>query len=497
MGSAVPSLRKLPDFSVDRASRVALHEQLQQTLRRAIDEGALGPGERLPPIRELAAHLQLSRNTVRRALEQLLAAGRLEGSSESGFRVRVRDPQPPVFDQAAVIERIDSSRIAQPGAPRPLRPAFPDAARFPIEIWESLRAKVIRQQRAELFEESDAFGYAPLRDAIANRLRGARGVAATAAQVVITTGPEQALHLVAQTLVSPGDLVAVEEPGLYAAKAIFEHAGVRVAPLLVDEEGAIVPDARRQNPPAAIYTTPSNQFPLAVKLSDARRAALLEFARITGRCIIEADWDAELNYNGARASLQGSDQHGRVIYAGAFHQTLLPSLHIGYLIVPERLRESFAKTAALIGAKPPILDQATLERFLRDGHFDEHLRGMNALYYRRLQTLAESMDSELDEFIDFEPPEAGLHAIGWLKRGVDEQLVASCAARAGIEAPLLSQFGRTALLRPGIVFGFAPFSEKQIRRAVGHLRRALEAAIRPGIVRRLLNSSAAPIRSAA
>jgi hypothetical protein len=74
--------------------------------------------------------------------------------------------------------------------------------------------------------------------------------------------------------------------------------------------------------------------------------------------------------------------------------------------------------------------------------------------------------------------------------------VACFAARAGIEAPLLSRFGRTALLRPGIVFGFAPFSEKQIRRAVRRLRRALEAAIRPGIIRRLLNSSATPIRSA-
>jgi GntR family transcriptional regulator / MocR family aminotransferase len=476
MGPAAAPVRTMPDVPLDRASGVALHEQLQQALLRAMENGTLAPGERLPAIRELAAELRLSRNTVKRALQELGAAGHLEGSTECGFRVGVRAASQPVFDRTAAIERIDRSRMGPSGAPRPLRPALPDVNEFPIRIWEALRAEVIQHKRAELFQPSDPFGYLPLREAIAERLRGARAVRATAEQVIITTGPEQALHLAAQTLVSPGDLVAVEEPGLYAAKSVFEHAGARVAPLLVDEEGAIVPDARRQNPPVAIYATPSNQFPLGVKLSEPRRAALLEYAASTGTWIFEADSDAEFSYSGARASLQGADEHGKVVYLGAFHQTLWPSLQIGYLIVPEEVRERFAKTAAVVGATPSAIDQATLERFLRDGHFDEHVRRMNALYYGRLRTLAESVDSQLGDFIDFEPAEAGLHAVGWLKRGVDEQVVADCATRAGIEVPLLSQFGRTALLRPGVLFGFAAFSEKQIRRAVGKLRRRLEGA---------------------
>lgn len=493
MASAPAPIRKLPDLSVDRASRVPLHEQLQHAFRQAIAQRALTPGERLPAMRELAAQLQLSRNTIKRALEELLRAGHLEGSTESGFQVcAAPSAQQPTFDRPAAIERIDLDRLTTAsGTPRPLRPALPDTNEFPIALWETLRTQVLTRGRAQLLQDSDPFGYRPLREAIANRLRGARGVEATAGQVILTTGPEHALHLTAQTLLSAGDLVAVEEPGLYAAKALFEHSGVRIAPLLVDEEGAIVPDARRQHPPAAIYVTPANQFPLAIKLSEARRAALLEFARATACWIVEVDSDAEFGYGQAQPpSLQGADRHGRVIYLGAFHQTLFPSLQIGYLIVPEAQRDRFTKTAALIGARPSVIDQATLERFLRDGDFDEHVRRMNALYYRRLHALAESVDSELSEFIDLELPEAGLHAVGWLKRGVDEQFVADSAARAGIEAPLLSRFGRTALLRPGIVFGFAAFSEKQIRRAVRKLRRALQTATRPGVIRRLLHSSA-------
>lgn len=483
MRSAPTIARKLPDLPVDRACGVALHEQLQGALRKAIDEGALAAGERLPAIRELAAHFRLSRNTVKRALQGLAAAGHLEGSTEAGFQVRGIRPVQRVFDRTGTIERIELSRMPPSGAPQPLRPAFPDANEFPVEAWEALRAQVLKQLRKELIQECDPFGYFCLREAIASRLRGARAVTATAGQVIITTGPEQALHLAAQTLVSPGDWVAMEEPGPYSAKAVFEHAGARVAPLLVDEEGAMVPDARRQNPPAAVCVTPSNQFPLGVKLSEARRTALLDFAEVCGSWIVEADADSEFCYSGRPLpSLQGADQRGRVVYVSGFHQ-----LQIGYLIVPEGLRERFAKTAMLIGARPPAMDQATLERFLRDGHFDEHVRRMNALYYRRLQTLAESVDSELDEFIDLEPAGAGLHAVGWLKRGVEEQVVAECAARAGVELPVLSCFGRTALLRPGVVFGFAAFSEKQIRRAVRKLRRALEGSMRPRLVSRLFD----------
>lgn len=481
MGSAAVSASKLEEISIDRDSGVALYQQVEEALRKAVMDGSLPAGERLPAIQELAVRLQVSRNTVRRAFQALAAAGHLEGTAQSGFRVRAAPAQPAqsdrkAFDRATALEQIDSARLRASGPVRPFRPGFPDAKEFPLATWEALRAQALRENAAKLLGEAAGFGYFPLREAIANRLRGSRGVTCTAGQVIITLGTQQALHLAVQTLVSPGDAVGLEEPGSYAAKALFQHAGARVLPLLVDEEGLVVPEGRRQSPPAVIYATPANQFPLSAKLSAGRRTALLEFVHGVGAWIIEADEDGEFSYSRQPAlSLQGADDHERVLYLGGLEKMLFPALAIGYLVVPEALLEKFAKTAELLGALPSLIDQATLERFIRGGHLDEHLRRMNALYYRRLQALAEAVDSELDEFIDLEPAEAGLHAVGWLKRGVDEQVVANAATSAGIELPLLSHFGRTALLRPGVVFGFAGFSEKQIRRAVRRLRRALQS----------------------
>ncbi|HEX3681115.1 MAG TPA: PLP-dependent aminotransferase family protein [Bryobacteraceae bacterium] len=517
MESAAPSGTRLAGISIDRDSSVPLYQQLESGLRSALRAATFAAGGRLPAIQELAAKLQVSRNTVRRAYQHLAADGLLEGTTRSGFCVRPglcalgapEEPKPETsaqpaprsaglaslaveFNRCSALDQIDLERLRADGPPRPFRPAFPDSNEFPLKRWEALRAKVLKERSAELLQQCDTFGYGPLRQAIANRLRGARGVACTAEQVIISAGAQQALHLVAETLLSPGDAVGMEEPGSYRAKAAFLHAGARMLPLLVDEEGVMAPEARRLHPPAMVYVTPGSQFPLGVKLSLARRAALIEFARDTGAWIIEDDCAGEFSYSGqALASLQGEDESGRVLYLGTTGTTLFPALEIAYLVAPPSLLDRFSKTKELLGAQPCAIHQATLARFIGEGYLNEHVQRMNGLYYQRLQALAQSVDSELDEFIELEPAEAGLHAVGWLKRGVDEQAVTHCAAAAGVELPVLSNFGRTALMRPGVVFGFASFSEKQIRRAAKKLgsalrSKAVSSVARPGLLGRLM-----------
>jgi GntR family transcriptional regulator/MocR family aminotransferase len=292
--------------------------------------------------------------------------------------------------------------------------------------------------------------------------------------VIVCPGIQQALQLAINTLVSPGDLVGLEEPGIYGVKAAFLHAGARVVPLLVDDDGVNVPDARRQNPPVLVYTTPANQFPLGARQSLTRRLALIDYARETNTWILEDDSDGDFCYNSRPvASLQGLDDQKRVIYLGTTGKTVFPSLEIGYLVVPLSLLESFSKAKEIVGGSPCAIDQATLAHFLLEGHFDRHLQRMNAIYYQRLQALSEAVDSELDGYIDLEPATGGLHAVGWLARGLDETAVANSAAGAGIELPVLSSYGRTALVRPGVLFGFASFTEKKIRQTIQRLGQAL------------------------
>lgn len=534
MGTATATAPAIQTIIIlDHASKIPLYVQLCDALRGAIERGDYPVGSALPKLKPLALELAISEGTVRRAYQKLAGEGRLTGTAASGFTVttispvagqrsatkeRRRNPAsrrqarpeaapigipaqeltiappstatklsaastvapPAPFSRIAATGQIDATRLQASGPLRPFRAGFPETQEFPLAVWEELRSRLLKEKSSELLDFCGAFGYLPLREAIAGRLRTARGVRCSAEQVIVCAGAQQALNLVIHTLLSPGDMVGMEEPGYYGAKAAFQQAGARIMPLLVDEEGLNVPDARRQNIPALLYTTPTNQFPLGAALSLPRRLALLDFARQTGAWILEDDCDGDFCYSGRPLpSLQGTDSYHRVIYLGSTGRTLFSSLEIGYLVVPLSLMENFSKVKEILGGQPCVIDQATLASFLSEGHFDRHVRRMNVLYYQRLQTLAESVHSELSGFIDLEPTQGGLHAVGWLARGLEEERVASSAAQAGIELPLLSNFGKTALVRPGVVFGFAAFSEKVIRQTVKSLGEILRGPQMP------------------
>jgi GntR family transcriptional regulator/MocR family aminotransferase len=569
MAAASAHATDMQALVVDPNSKEPLYLQLCASILQAIDGRSYPPGARLPSLQNLATQLQVSRSTVRRAFTKLSTEGHLTGNANTGFYVPVakekrsrklaaahskpvtvarpkpatpppalevpaatvaesavqpavnqalqqRDspapaalpavPQPFSFNRPSAIEQIDLSRLRPSGAPRPFRAGFAETREFPLELWEGLRTRLLHERGAELLDFTGTFGYLPLREAIAARLRDARGVKCSAEQVIITAGSQLALTLAIQTVISPGDVAGMEEPGAYAVKAALQQAGARVVPLLVDDHGLNVPDRRRQNPPALIYSTPANQFPLGAALSLPRRLELLNYAHKTGAWIIEDDSDGDFCYTRQPLpSLQGADNQNRVIYLGTTGRTLFSSLEIGYLVVPLSLMENFSKVREIMGGSPSVIDQATLGLFLTEGHFDRHIRRMNLIYYQRLQALSESVQTELSGFIDLEPARGGLHAVGWLARGLEENVVSNCAATAGIDLPLISSFGRTALVRPGVLFGFASFSEKMIRQMVKTLGQALRSpqphpepqkvlppprepggTERPGFLRRLL-----------
>ena len=179
---------------------------------------------------------------------------------------------------------------------------------------------------------------------IAEYLQGTRGVVCTAEQVVITSGTQQSLYLVAQLLADPGDAVWLEDPGYWGARSVFSASGLKLVPVGVDSEGlAPTPEQLRQ-PPRLMFVSPSHQYPTGALMSHGRRRQLLEYAAAQGVWVVEDDYDSEFRY-GTRPlpALQGLDEQGRVIYLGTFSKTLFPSLRLAYLVLPPDLVERFAR----------------------------------------------------------------------------------------------------------------------------------------------------------
>jgi GntR family transcriptional regulator/MocR family aminotransferase len=327
----------------------------------------------------------------------------------------------------------------------------------------------------------DALGYGPLRQAVAEYVGTSRGVKCGPDQIVIVSGIQEALDLVARLFLNPGDRVCMEDPGYVGALRVFEAAEARISALPVDGEG-LVPRERSLKGARLVYVTPANQFPLGVTLSLPRRLELLEWARTSGGLIFEDDYDSEFRYSGRPVpALQGLDRNNTVLFAGSFNKVLFPSLRLGYLVVPPDLVPVFETARSMTSRHPPVLEQAVLCDFMAEGHFGRHIRRMREIYAERSAVLLESARQRLAGLLEISGVEAGLQAAGWLCGGIGEMAAVKAAASRKVEVTPLGLYSRGLLEREGLQLGFAAVDAREIRRGVRELAAALEdevAAVR-------------------
>src|SRR5262245_45751577 len=463
---------------------------LYESLRRSVLDGRLRAGGRLPSTRDLARTYGVARGTVVTAFEQLKTEGYLHATVGSGTFVASALPgRMPERSRAArgsvALKR--ASRIStyakrvrpfDEGITAERIPAFrtnrPALDLFPVTVWSTVASRRVRRATRSLLHGCGPTGYPPLREAVADCLVRARGAACHPEQVVIVSGVQEALDLVARLLLDPGDRVVMENPGYFGAGAIFEAAGATVVPVPVDDEGLTI-DADVLRNARLVYVTPAHQFPLGVSMSLTRRLALLQCAANTGALIFEDDYDSEYRYAGRPIpALQGLDRHGHVIFAGSFNKLLFPALRLGYLVVPTDLVEPLAALKSMTSRHLPSLEQAILADFIAEGHFGRHLRRMREVYAERLAILSASADEHLSGLLRIARIEAGLQTVGWLSASLTAEAAARAAADRGVEVTPLNKYWRGRPTAQGLSLGFAAIDPVDIQRGVRQLGAALK-----------------------
>ncbi|MCU0927546.1 MAG: PLP-dependent aminotransferase family protein [Hydrogenophaga sp.] len=457
-----------------------LHRQLYEAMRRAMLDGKLGPGERLPSSRDLAQDLNLSRNTVVAAINQLSVEGYLASRVGSGTYVNDNVP------------RVNASALARPharGAPapstgrlsargqalattfcatqlevQPFTRGIADFSAFPLTLWQRLQNKHWRMTYPDMLDYNDSGGYTPLRRAIADYLRVFRSVQLDADQVIVTTGTQQSLELCARLLADHGDTVWVEDPAYWGAAKAFMATGLAIHPVAVDDEGISPTRADDTRPPKLIYLTPSHQYPTGAVMSLPRRHQLLQTARAHGAWVLEDDYDSEYRFSGPPiSSLEGLDTDGRVLYMGTFSKVLYPGIKLGYLIVPKPLVAAFKQAHYDLNRPGQMPLQAALAEFIEMGHFSSALRRARQSYAERRTALLDALKPVLDADTCISGAEQGLHLCLRLHPGVDDKALVQRIAQQGLTVRPLSAYclARQDLRGLVIGYGYAPLAAIQ------------------------------------
>ena len=308
-------------------------------------------------------------------------------------------------------------------------------------------------------------GLPALRAAIAGHAAFSRGIHCTEEQVLVTSGAQQALHLLALTLLEPGDTVAVEEPGYPVARAVFASQGARVVGIDVDEDGLVVaqiPDGTR-----LIYVTPAHQFPLGMPMSMARRHALLERARQLGAIIIEDDYDSAFRYEGRpEDALQSMDRYGVVAHVGSFSKIMLPELRLGYVVLPQALVAAMQTVKYLSDCHTASLGQHALAKFIGDGHLLRHIRRCHDIYAGRRERLQHWFNGPLAPWFRLVPASAGFHVAALAQAPLDIAELLRRARLADVSLYALASFYHGTARHEGLFLGYGAIDKLDIDTAL-------------------------------
>ena len=473
---------------LDPESSLNLQNQIRQKLVDGILTGTFPPGTKLPSSRRLAEQLDVARNTVVLAYQQLTAEGYLESRERSGIFVsnemldtRVGysgDSSAASAEEAAVWrKRIKSSTSLGRSAreisnwkkyPYPFIDGKFDSSLFPLAEWRE--ANRLAHSVVDVREWSTGSGDADdpmLIEEIRTKILTRRGIQAKRDEILITMGTQNGLFLISQLLLDRSVTAGIEEPGNSEMRQLFEHRQANVVVQKVDNEGIVVDD--RLANCDLVYVTPSHQIPTTVVMSLERRRELLAAASENDFLLVEDDYECETSYlEHPEPALRSMDGEGRVIYVASLSKVLAPGIRLGFIVAnPEFIRRARELRQTMLN-HPPLNNQRATAFFLSLGHYDALMLRLGRIFQERRMALRDALNYYRGVSIEISPEVGG--TTYWVRLPADFKVeyLASEAERQGILIEPVSHYyadekdvencfrmGVTSLpedkIRPGVV----------------------------------------------
>lgn len=396
--------------------------QIYEYYRHEIGTGNIEQGTKLPSIRELTNRLNVSKNTVNEAYQQLLAEGYIESKQKKGYwvvkleeKIIFPDKKKLSFHYPVIAEKNEEKVID-------FQYGDIDLCHFPLKAWKKNMTDSIDSLEKEVMLYGDKMGYFPLRAEISKYLYEARGINCSPYQIVIKAGTQYAIKQILPLLGASAKKIAMENPGYDGVRRIFEKEGCTLVDIPVTVEAGYSMESLKKSNSDLAYVTPSHQFPLGKIMPIVKRMQLLQWADANQTYIIEDDYDSEFRYEGAPIpSLKGLDLNDRVIYLGTFSKAFLPSVRVSYMVMPERLVRNTNKEQLESQAASPIMQKA-LSLFIGKGEFERHLRKMRKLYEEKRTILVQSIQKRMGRKVEIIGENAGLHLLIVIKGGNTDKL---------------------------------------------------------------------------
>lgn len=482
---------------IDRHSDIPIYKQIKSHFQKGILSGSLAPDTRLPASRQLANDLGVNRITVETAYSELEAEGLIYSRIGSGTYVlqSISIPSQPVnslerawplwqlnvkINVKSVDSAEDSEGIKISQHPDLISFAGGTSAphMFPADDFRKVLQTVMRRDGMAALGYGESNGFAPLRYTIAHVL-ASQGLQARPENILITAGSQQALSLVSQLLLKPGDTILVESPTYGGALELFRAVNFSVVGIPMDKQGMQVENLEKllqQHHPKLIYTIPNFHNPTGTCLGSSRRRELIVLADRYNVPILEDDFVGDLRYDGrAQPSLKALDPGGRVIYANTFSKMIMPGLRVGFLLIEGPIYEHLVNFKRVNDLATSALIQRALEAYVTVGRYQSHLRRSCQIFRKRRDAMIAAIQRYLPTGISFDTPQGGLFLWVRLPDKMSSDDLFPIARQAGVDFVPGSRFFPDGVQgKDWIRLNFVVHSTKEIEQGIQRLGAAIE-----------------------
>lgn len=488
-----------PFFRVDRASSLSLQDQLREKLVTAIIEGYYPPGRALPSTRKLSVSLGVSRNTVVAAYQSLVDEEILVSRERSRFFINDHLNLAPLMETLDSTRRKTENQDAKPDWSKRFKKTSPAAkpaaalgsslvetkynfaygvieqALFPLKAWRYCTRKTLARSKIDdstwiRAKEDDPM----LLDMLRQVVLPLRGIAARDGEILITSGQQSALFLLARLLSDSQSVIAHENPIASEIRNSLSASGARLLPTRVDESGLLPCSALVESD--ICYLQPASQYPTLAQLSAAQRTEILTWAQDSDGLIIENDDEGIFSYLGeALPALKAEDQHQRVLHCGSFSGVIGQGLQLGYIVAPRVVIGQLKELRNSMLRPPPCNNQRTLAWFIASGYYESAVLRLNKAYKSKWKAMRAALRQRLPQCMTCVPQSGGGF---WLKLPPEADLIQierQCRVEGILLTPQDSWHGTQGDAQH-LLLGFTAIPAEDIAAGVERLARVLRAA---------------------
>ena len=440
----------------------------------------------LPPTRFLAEELNLSRTTVNKSYELLQLEKLLIAKPGSGNTVnydaskyqksKVSQLQKdvsayPKISQKGLSYLQNVSLLNRPhGKNLAFRPGLPPIDVFPINQWKKLLDAYWRHIKSSGLSYSDSTGVIALKKSIRNYLNVSRNIKCDYNQIVVVSGSLQSLYLITNSLIDENDSVVIENPLFPNVHSVFKSAQANLIPIEVDDEGIDVQAMQEIKGAKIAHVTPSNQYPLGIRMSLKRRQQILQWASATKALIVENDYENEIaNSTESTPSIFSLDTEDRTIYMGTFNRLLHPSIRLGYMILPKYLVPTVSALQEHSHRFVTPSVQIVMNQFIEKNYLYNHLRNTIKTANERYDMFSSIFEEKCQTMYIQKKSFSSFHVVALFKNKgsvVDEESIIQTLKKQHITVFSLSKCYVGKPQKIGLILGYSSVRPTEMKKHI-------------------------------